>query len=119
MDVDKALLEKRIVFKPLAYMQGVTFKDSFIINDEAQNCDSNLLKMLLTRFGYGSKMVITGDITQSYLKGHDSHSFDDVIQKIIKPLSISENRIGFIELVESVRHPLVELICTKFEEENM
>ncbi len=115
MDVEKAVRENTILFKPLAYMRGVTFKDSFIIADESQNSDSTLLKLLLTRFGYGSKMVITGDLTQSDLKGDGSHSFRDVIEKIVLPLATPDNKIAVINLKESVRHPLVELLAEQFE----
>jgi phosphate starvation-inducible PhoH-like protein len=56
---------EEIVFEPLAYMRGRTFKNAYIIADEMQNATPNQMKMLLTRLGEGSKMVVTGDLRQA------------------------------------------------------
>jgi phosphate starvation-inducible PhoH-like protein len=97
---------------PLAYMRGRTLDDSFIILDEAQNCTPEQMKMFLTRLGFGSKAVITGDITQVDLpRGKKSGLIQ--IQKVLKGVE----GIGFCYLNESdvVRHPLVQRIIEAYE----
>ena len=105
--------EKGIIeVAPLAYMRGRTLDDSFIILDEAQNCTPEQMKMFLTRLGFGSKAVITGDITQVDLpRGKASGLI--LIQKILKDVE----GIGFCYLDESdvVRHPLVQRIIQAYE----
>jgi phosphate starvation-inducible PhoH-like protein len=64
-DIETMLLEGVIEISPLAYMRGRTFKNSYIIADEMQNATQNQMKMLLTRLGEGSKMVVTGDLNQA------------------------------------------------------
>lgn len=96
---------------PLAYMRGRTLDDSFIILDEAQNTTPEQMKMFLTRQGFGSQSVITGDITQVDLEDRDSGLI--VIQKILK----GTEGIGFAYLDERdvVRHPLVTKIIKAYE----
>ena len=105
--------EKGIIeVAPLAYMRGRTLDDSFIILDEAQNCTPEQMKMFLTRLGFGSKAVITGDITQVDLpRGKTSGLIQ--IQKILKGLE----GIFFCYLNESdvVRHPLVQRIIEAYD----
>ena len=69
MQVEKMMKNNQLEIAPLAYMRGRTFKNSFIIGDELQNTTYNQMKMLLTRIGEGSRMVITGDIQQTDLEG--------------------------------------------------
>ena len=66
--VEKKIQEGIIEIAPVAFMRGRTFKNSFIIIDEAQNTSSIQMKMILTRLGYGSKMIINGDLTQIDIK---------------------------------------------------
>ena len=105
--------EKGIIeIAPLAYMRGRTLDDSFIILDEAQNCTPAQMKMFLTRLGFGSKAVITGDITQVDLpRGKTSGLVQ--IQKILRGVE----GIGFCYLHESdvVRHPLVQRIIQAYD----
>lgn len=106
-----------IEIAPLAYMRGRTLDDAFVILDEAQNTTPAQMKMFLTRLGFGSKMVITGDISQVDLpKGMKSGL--NVVKDILKNTS----GIQFIELEQSdvVRHPLVARIISAYEklEEN-
>lgn len=75
--------EKIIEICPLAYMRGRTFKNSFIIADEMQNSTPNQMKMLLTRIGDNSKMVITGDLKQHDRKYHDN-GLKDIYEKLQK-----------------------------------
>lgn len=106
--------EKGIIeVAPLAYMRGRTLDASFIILDEAQNCTPEQMKMFLTRLGFGSKAIVTGDITQVDLpKGKISGLIK--IQKVLKGIE----GIDFCYLHESdvVRHPLVQQIIRAYEE---
>ncbi len=97
---------------PLAYMRGRTLSDSFIILDEAQNCSMEQLKMFLTRFGEGSKIVVTGDITQIDLPEEKKSG----LKRITQILAGVEG-IGVIELTNKdvVRHKLVKDIVKAFE----
>lgn len=107
------LIEKEIIeIAPLAYMRGRTLDDAFVILDEAQNTTPEQMKMFLTRLGFGSKMIITGDITQIDLpKGVESGL------KVASRLLTSVKEIAFIYLEESdvVRHPLVQKIIHAYE----
>ncbi|MCK9614880.1 MAG: PhoH family protein [Candidatus Omnitrophica bacterium] len=98
---------------PLAYMRGRTLNNAFIILDEAQNCTSEQLKMFITRFGFDSKAVITGDITQSDLPGGRPTGLMEGID-ILKPIK----DIRFITLgrKDVVRHPLVQKIIQAYED---
>lgn len=97
---------------PLAYMRGRTLSDSFIILDEAQNCSMEQLKMFLTRFGEGSKVVVTGDVTQIDLPEERKSG----LKRISEILSSVEG-IAVVELSNKdvVRHKLVKDIVKAFE----
>ncbi|NSL50290.1 PhoH family protein [Calidifontibacillus erzurumensis] len=101
-----------IEIAPLAYMRGRTLDDSFVILDEAQNTTREQMKMFLTRLGFGSKMVITGDITQVDLP-NGVQSGLSAAQNILKDIA----GISFIYLEQSdiVRHPLVQKIIHAYE----
>jgi phosphate starvation-inducible protein PhoH and related proteins len=102
-----------IEIAPLAYMRGRTLDDAYVILDEAQNTTMAQMKMFLTRLGFGSKMVITGDITQVDLpKGITSGL--NIANKILKELQ----GISFIYLEQSdvVRHPLVQKIIQAYDQ---
>ncbi|MNZ99861.1 PhoH-like protein [compost metagenome] len=108
----KALERGLIEIAPLAYMRGRTLDDSFIILDEAQNTTPEQMKMFLTRLGFGSKMVITGDVTQIDLpKGKKSGLIEarTILQDI--------DEIGFVQFVDSdvVRHSLVQKIIVAYD----
>lgn len=105
---EKGLIE----VAPLAYMRGRTLDNAFIILDEAQNTTPAQMKMFLTRIGFGTKVVITGDRTQKDLpKGTESGL--DVSYKVLKKI----DEIGFCELTSKdvVRHPLVQKIVQAYE----
>ncbi|MEN3186773.1 MAG: PhoH family protein [Atribacterota bacterium] len=97
---------------PLAYMRGRTLNDSFIVLDEAQNTTPEQMKMFLTRMGFGSKVVVTGDITQVDLPA-GKRSGLIVVQEILKDIS----GIEFVYLSEKdvVRHHLVQEIILAYE----
>ncbi|MDO3409170.1 PhoH family protein [Saccharibacillus sp. CPCC 101409] len=110
--VAKALERGLIEIAPLAYMRGRTLDDSFIILDEAQNTTPEQMKMFLTRIGFGSKMVITGDVTQIDLpRGKKSGLVE---ARLI--LSDIED-IGFVTFAEEdvVRHSIVQKIIVAYE----
>ena len=96
---------------PLAYMRGRTLNDAFIILDEAQNTSAEQMKMFLTRLGFGSKMVVTGDVTQVDLTGH-AHSGLHVIEDVL----VGVDDIEFCHLRSSdvVRHRLVSDIIDAY-----
>ncbi len=98
---------------PLAYMRGRTLDNSFIILDEAQNTTPAQMKMFLTRIGFGSKVVITGDLTQKDLP-HDQASGLDTALKVLRNVE----EIGICRLTSSdvVRHPLVQKIVKAYDE---
>ena len=97
---------------PLAYMRGRTLDDSFIILDEAQNTTSEQMKMFLTRLGFGSKVVITGDITQIDLPRDKTSGLKDAIQVLdgIKDIAICR-----LTSADVVRHALVQEIINAYE----
>lgn len=107
------LIEKGIIeIAPLAYMRGRTLEDAYVILDEAQNTTDNQMKMFLTRLGFHSKMIVTGDVTQIDLpKGVQSG--------LIRALDILEGvkGISFIRLnaMDVVRHPVVQRIIERYE----
>ena len=107
------LIEKGLIeVAPLAYMRGRTLDNSYVILDEAQNTTNEQMKMFLTRIGFGSKAIITGDITQTDLpKGKKSGLV--TVSKILKGIE----GIEFVYLTKHdiVRHPLVQSIIEAYE----
>ena len=106
---EKGLIE----VAPLAYMRGRTLDNSFIILDEAQNTTPAQMKMFLTRIGFGSKVVVTGDLTQKDLKP-DMSSGLEVAMRVLSKV----DEIAFCHLTNEdvVRHPLVQKIVKAYEE---
>lgn len=108
------LLEKRIIeVAPLAFMRGRTLSDAFIILDEAQNTTSEQMKMFLTRIGFGSKAVITGDVTQVDLPTGKRSGLIEA-ERILANLK----GIEFVYFTDKdvVRHKLVQMIIKAYEE---
>ena len=105
---EKGLIE----VAPLAYMRGRTLDNAYIILDEAQNTTPAQMKMFLTRIGFGSKVIITGDQTQKDLPGGAVSGLDTAL-KVLKRI----DDIGFCYLTSSdvVRHPLVQKIVQAYE----
>jgi len=110
--VDKSIIE----IAPLAYMRGRTLDDSFIILDEAQNTTPEQMKMFLTRIGFGSKAVITGDVTQVDLP-KNANSGLVVVQKIL--LGIKGISFQYLTQADVVRHPVVQKIINAYEKYRM
>ena len=109
----KYLERGNIEVAPLAYMRGRTLDDAFIILDEAQNTTPEQMKMFLTRIGFGSKAVITGDITQVDLPDGKRSGLKDAVQ-IIK--NIEDIGICTLDNKDVVRHELVSRIIKAYEE---
>ena len=97
---------------PLAYMRGRTLDDSFIILDEAQNTTREQMKMFLTRLGFGSKIVITGDVTQIDLPGDKTSGLKDALRVLegVKDIAICR-----LTSADVVRHALVQEIINAYE----
>ena len=110
--VDK-LIEKNVIeVAPLAYMRGRTLNDSFIIMDEAQNTTSEQMKMFLTRLGFGSTAVVTGDITQIDLPNKEQSGLKHIINIL---QGVKEIRFSFFESKDVVRHSLVQKIVDLYD----
>ena len=113
VDSYQKLLERGVVeVAPLAYMRGRTLSDSFIILDEAQNATSEQMKMFLTRLGFHSKVVVTGDITQTDLPYGKKSGLAEAIE-ILKDIP----EIGMVHLTHKdvVRHELVQTIVKAYD----
>ncbi|MBR5010024.1 MAG: PhoH family protein, partial [Clostridia bacterium] len=112
-DAFARLLERQqIEVAPLAYMRGRTLNDAFIILDEAQNTTSEQMKMFLTRMGTGSKMVITGDVTQIDLPGIRKSGLVEALE-VLK--GVDDIAICRLTHKDVVRHELVQAIVKAYE----
>ena len=113
-DVVDKMIEKGIVeISPLAYMRGRTIENAIVILDEAQNSSMMQMKMFLTRLGFGSKMIITGDITQIDLPHQSSSGLIHAI-KIFK--GMSDLSITWFQPHDVMRHPLVQKILERYDD---
>lgn len=112
--VSELIIKNTIEIAPLAYMRGRTLDNSFIILDEAQNTTKMQMKMILSRLGYNSKLIITGDITQIDLPTKIDSGLKHAIS-ILKNIK----GIGLIEFegIDVIRHPLVNEILKRYDEE--
>ncbi|HEU4429533.1 MAG TPA: PhoH family protein [Myxococcota bacterium] len=115
MDFEKAqrLMERGVIeVAPLAFMRGRTLNESFVILDEAQNTTPEQMKMFLTRLGYDSKAVITGDITQIDLPSQQASGLIDALE-VLRDIE----GIGFMRFTDQdvVRHPLVQSIVRAYD----
>ena len=113
--IEKLVERNTIEIAPLAFMRGRTLNDSFVIMDEAQNCSPEQMKMILTRQGFNSKMVVTGDPTQVDLPGATRSGLAEVIEVLRGVEGIS-----FVQFDERdvVRHSLVQKIVRAYERYN-
>ncbi len=108
------MLEKRIIeIAPLAFMRGRTLSDAFIILDEAQNTTSEQMKMFLTRIGFGSKAVVTGDKTQIDLPRGQRSGLKEA-EEVLKDIDMIE--FVYFSDKDVVRHKLVQLIVRAYED---
>jgi phosphate starvation-inducible PhoH-like protein len=108
-----ALMEQGVIeIAPLAYMRGRTLNDAFVILDEAQNTTKSQMKMFLTRLGFGSKMVVTGDVTQVDLPREQDSGLLQVLTVLAGVKDIGICRLGAEDVV---RHRLVESIVQAYD----
>lgn len=108
-NMEKGLVE----VAPLAYMRGRTLDNAFVVLDEAQNTTPAQMKMFLTRIGFGSKAIITGDLTQRDLPDGSRSGLDDAL-RILR--NIKEIGVCRLTSQDVVRHPLVQKIVTAYDE---
>jgi phosphate starvation-inducible protein PhoH and related proteins len=111
-NIERYMATKEIQIAPLAFMRGRTLSNAFVILDEAQNATPVQMKMFLTRLGYGSKMAITGDLTQIDLHGQTS-GLIDAIEKLKHLKDVAVVNFGIKDVV---RHPLTAKIIEAYEQ---
>ena len=108
-------IERGIIeIAPLAYMRGRTLDDAFVILDEAQNTTQAQMKMFLTRLGFDSKMVVTGDQTQVDLPKGVKSGLKEAVKKLKEVKGLS---VHYLDQSDVVRHPLVSKIIDRYEGE--
>lgn len=108
-NVEKGLIE----VAPLAYMRGRTLDNSFIILDEAQNTTPAQMKMFLTRIGFGSKVIVTGDLTQKDLPYDSKSGLEQALEVLGK---VEDIGFSYMTNKDVVRHPLVQKIVTAYDD---
>ncbi len=109
------LIERNVIeIAPLAFMRGRTLNEAFIILDEAQNTTVEQIKMFLTRIGFGSRAVVTGDITQTDLPAHRQSGLRHALEVLDGVAGIAVTRFSARDVV---RHPLVQRIVEAYERE--
>ena len=107
------LMDKHVIeVAPLAFMRGRTLNDAFVILDEAQNTTSEQMKMFLTRIGFGSKAVVTGDVTQIDLPKAQRSGLREVVEVL---RGVDGVQFSFFSARDVVRHPLVQRIVQAYE----
>ncbi len=107
------LIEKNIIeIAPLAYMRGRTLNDAYIILDESQNTTTEQMKMFLTRIGFGSRAVITGDVTQIDLLKNQRSGLKHVINLL---RGVNDISFSFFDATDVIRHPVVQSIIHAYE----
>jgi phosphate starvation-inducible protein PhoH and related proteins len=107
------LIERGVIeVAPLAYMRGRTLNNAFVILDEAQNTTPAQMKMVLTRLGFNSRLVVTGDVTQTDLPSHQTSGLA-IAQKILQ--QVEGIAFCYLSKGDVVRHPLVEKIIDAYE----
>ncbi len=113
VDVTQRYMEKNIIeVAPLAYMRGRTLNDAFIILDEAQNTTPQQMKMFLTRLGFGSKAVVTGDVTQVDLPKEEYSGLVEIQRILSRVKGIS---FEYLTKEDVIRHPLIQKIIDAYE----
>jgi len=116
-DINTMIEDGVIEVAPLAYMRGRTFKEAYIIADEMQNATPNQMKMLLTRIGVNSRIIVTGDLAQ-HDRGFDNNGLKDFMS-LLKQTDTT--RIGFVEFGKRdvERHPAVAEVLTIYGDETI
>ena len=110
-------MEKNVIeVAPLAFMRGRSLNESFVILDEAQNTTAEQMKMFLTRIGFGSRAVVTGDVTQIDLPRHQTSGLKHVAQVLEGVEGVS---FDYFSSRDVVRHPLVQRIVEAYDAHEM
>jgi phosphate starvation-inducible PhoH-like protein len=110
------LIERNVIeIAPLAFMRGRTLNEAFIILDEAQNTTVEQIKMFLTRIGFGSRAVVTGDVTQTDLPAHRQSGLRHALEVLdgVKGIAVTQ-----FTARDVVRHPLVQRIVEAYERDS-
>lgn len=117
--VEMMLTENLIEIAPLAYMRGRTFEDSWIIADEMQNATKSQMKMLLTRIGNGTKMIVTGDLKQ-HDRGFSENGLSDFVQlvKHYEQEKLKHIAISRFDMMDVERHPAVTEVLKIYGEDD-
>ena len=117
--VEMMLAENLIEIAPLAYMRGRTFEDSWIIADEMQNATKSQMKMLLTRIGNGTKMIVTGDLKQ-HDRGFSENGLSDFVQlvKHYEQEKLKHIAISRFDMMDVERHPAVTEVLRIYGEDD-
>jgi len=112
--IEYMINDNKVEIAPLAYMRGRTFKNSFIIADEMQNATDSQMKMLLTRIGDNSKIVVTGDLAQ-HDRGYEQNGLKMFIERL---LNKGSDRIKLVQFssADIERHPVVEEVLNLYGE---
>jgi phosphate starvation-inducible PhoH-like protein len=111
--IEKLMSEDTIEISPISFLRGRTFVNSFVIVDESQNVTKTQMEMILSRLGVNSKMILTGDSSQTDLKNKKDSGLPYLLE-----MSDSINGLGVYELKTNHRHPIVEEILKQFEDIN-
>ena len=112
--IEYMLNDNKVEIAPLAYMRGRTFKNSYIIADEMQNATDNQMKMLLTRIGEGSKLVVTGDLNQ-HERGYESNGLKCFMERLETTESDRIKMVRF-DSKDIERHPVVTEVLRLYKE---
>lgn len=115
-EIEAMIAENIIEIAPLAYMRGRTFKNSWIVADEMQNATENQMKMLLTRIGVNSRIIVTGDLAQ-HDRGYEKNGLKDFIYRVA---ASDSTRIGMVKFEQKdvERHPAVREVLRLYGDEN-
>jgi phosphate starvation-inducible PhoH-like protein len=116
LNVENYMKQKQVFIEPIAFLRGRTIKNAMIIVDEAQNCTYSQLKMVLTRMGEGSKVVINGDLDQSDLPQNKQGGLAQCIEKLSKVKEPGVVAVRAMGKQDIVRHPAVHIILKYLEE---
>lgn len=112
--IEKMLMDEVIEIAPLAYMRGRTMKDAIVLFDESQNATPSQCKMLLTRIGDNSKIIVTGDINQ-HDRGFEANGLRDFVQRMENRQSDAISIIRF-DAQDVERHPVIEEILDIYDD---
>lgn len=110
-DIDKLINEGKIVTLPMAFQRGITFTNAYVVGDEFQNACPSQVRMFLTRIGENSKIVVTGDITQSDIEGRCINGLADAIGRMQGADGIG---IASLSTESIVRHPIIKVIEERY-----